>query len=102
MDRICGIDPGLDGGLCLLERATNWQPLVCVMPTLGEGRRELDLACVLRWLRSCRPDTVVIEAQQRALPAAVGAGRWHESEDGVRAFDQWVAAEMLRAMEAAG
>jgi phenylpropionate dioxygenase-like ring-hydroxylating dioxygenase large terminal subunit len=47
-------------------------------------------------------DRGVCEAQQRALPAAAGAGRWHESEDGVRAFDQWVAAAMLRAMEAAG
>jgi Rieske 2Fe-2S family protein len=54
------------------------------------------------WDRVNAEDRGVCEAQQRALPAATGAGRWHESEDGVRAFDQWVAAAMLRAMEAAG
>ncbi len=51
------------------------------------------------WDRVNAEDRAVCEAQQRALPAAPGAGRWHESEDGARAFDRWVAGEMLRAME---
>lgn len=54
------------------------------------------------WDRVNAEDRAVCEAQQRALPAAVGAGRYDESEDGVRAFDRWVAGEMLRAMEGEG
>lgn len=54
------------------------------------------------WDRVNAEDRAVCEAQQRALPAASGAGRWDASEDGVRAFDRWVAGAMLRAMEGEG
>ena len=64
MDRIVGIDPGLDGGLCLLERARNWEPLMITMPTLGSGKRELNLGAIIEWLKRGRPEFVVIEAQQ--------------------------------------
>jgi hypothetical protein len=67
MDRIVGIDPGLDGGLCCLERAMAWKPCFRVMPTLGTGRRELDLFALVDWLKRSRPDSVLIEAQQ-AMP----------------------------------
>lgn len=68
INRIAGIDPGLDGGLVLLEKATGWHPsMIAVMPTTGDGKRELDLGGIRTWLERSKPCLVALERQQ-AMP----------------------------------
>jgi len=63
MKIICGIDPGLDGGIAFLDEG-GILVAVDVMPAVGEGRRGLDLTRVARHLELWSPDLTVIEAQQ--------------------------------------
>jgi hypothetical protein len=61
-----GIDPGLDGGIAVLM--TGCPPEVIAMPTLGTGRRELDVSRIRERIRSfkiwCGGVYVAIERQQ--------------------------------------
>lgn len=57
--RIVGIDGGLDGGLTLLVEGKVVEREV--MPTLGEGKRDLDLNRIVWLLEQWAPDHVVLE-----------------------------------------
>ncbi len=71
MPIILGIDPGLSGGLCLVEGARGQRPTVvgCVdVPTTGEkAKRRVDVAAVLTFIQSEPPDFAFIERAQ-AMP----------------------------------
>ena len=58
---ICGIDPGLKGGLCLL---VDGQISPCAMPTVGS---ELDLNFIKEFLTQTKVEKVFLE-QSQAMP----------------------------------
>lgn len=55
-----GIDPGMDGGLVLLERGIE---RVAVMPTIGArgAKRDMDASAVMRIFSEWAPDHIAIE-----------------------------------------
>ena len=76
---IIGIDPGLDGGIAILDsRAT---PIVEIMPTLGTGRREIDVGrLVERFSYFVDPHHAMIERQQ-AMPKQGVASTFRTGEN---------------------
>ena len=71
MTVVCGIDPGVTGGIAFLnnggdpEEYTNDQLLALDLPTVGENKnRRLDLHEIRVMLDGWRPDVAVLEVQQ--------------------------------------
>jgi crossover junction endodeoxyribonuclease RuvC len=69
---ILGVDPGLTGGLALIERTDTgtWRIAVCDIPTTGEkAKRRVHVAGVLKFIRSAArtPDHAFVERGQ-AMP----------------------------------
>ena len=61
MSRVCGIDPGLFGGLALIDENLSLAGL-CDMPIRDiDGRREVDGVALARILREWAPDHVTLE-----------------------------------------
>lgn len=63
--KIVGIDPGLDGGITLLESSNAFPTLIWseVMPLIGgaKGKRLVDAQALKRLLLDARPDIVFVE-----------------------------------------
>lgn len=70
MARVCGIDPGLSGGLAIIKAGPLTAQLLTAIdiPTAGEdAKRRVDVSQVVRWLQEYEPDYAFIERAQ-AMP----------------------------------
>jgi crossover junction endodeoxyribonuclease RuvC len=73
---VCGIDPGLDGGICILR--DDAPPELHIMPTLetGQGsKRTLDAGRIMQILLDANPRVVIVERQQ-AYPKQGGVSNF--------------------------
>lgn len=65
--RVLGVDPGLSGGLAVVEAPRKLLG-VSSIPTTGEAaKRRVDVVATLEWIRQHSPDAAVIERAQ-AMP----------------------------------
>lgn len=70
--RIAGIDPGISGGVGLIEAQAPFalaSLVACIdIPTVGEGaKRRVDASALARWITANKPDIAFIERAQ-AMP----------------------------------
>ncbi len=69
--KILGVDPGISGGLALIQGGTVLKavpmPIVVIVPPRGRKKSEIDMPRFLEYVGAWAPDFVVIEAQQ-AMP----------------------------------
>lgn len=54
MNAVVGIDPGLQGGLALLDCAGEGRVVMSVMPVVGTDRKQIDETSVRTWLEECQ------------------------------------------------
>ena len=69
--RVLGVDPGLSGGLAVVERTLTHGPYLVgaiSLQTTGEGaKKRIDVAWAIKWIRSYGCDIAAIERAQ-AMP----------------------------------
>jgi crossover junction endodeoxyribonuclease RuvC len=64
MTKICGVDPGINGGLAIIEQIGDKLRVIATrdMPTIGEStKREIDVLALIRWLKDSEADHLYLE-----------------------------------------
>ncbi len=98
MSRIMGIDPGINGGLGLLEAdGDKLRVLDAIdMPTIGESsKREIDVLAAIKWLKHWNPDHVYLE-YVNAMPSIPGANGQRRDMGAASAFKMGFIAGQIR------
>jgi Holliday junction resolvasome RuvABC endonuclease subunit len=94
--RILGIDPGIHGGLSIVEITDGAAPVLveCVdIPVIGSGAKERVDAIVLRnWLTTHKPQHACIERAQ-AMPRQGASSGFKYAEQQARSRRCWPAAK---------